>query len=129
MRRALVLFGPVLLAGIAMTVIAVSDRNEDPSFALEQRRAVALNPAVIEKAVGDAPEPRPDDQGRPARSVRCTPGDEDPALRNPWRCVADYRSGRTVHYRVVVQRSGDWEGISRDGVRRVFGRIPLTFAG
>jgi hypothetical protein len=125
MRRALVLFGPVLAAGLVVAFVAVRDRDRDPAFALSQQRLGALNAEVVERAVGSAAEPRADDRGRPARTTRCTPGAPGTELRNPWRCVARYPSGEVIRYRVQIEPSGDFRAISGDGVRRVVGRIAL----
>jgi len=125
MRRALVLFGPPLIAGLVLAVAAVRDRDRDPAFALDQTQLSALDARAVERAVGSAPEPRADDRGRPARLTECTPGDRGTELRNPWRCVARYPTGEIVRYRVRIEPDGEFLAVSRDGVRRVTGRIAL----
>ena len=126
MRRVLLLFGPALCVGLIFTVHAVRARESDDAFALEQRRLSGLSAQTLEAAVRSAPEPRPDDRGRPATEVTCTPGRTTTALRNPWTCRASYRSGRVVRYRVVVEPNGSWRGVSPDGIREVYGRLDLT---
>jgi hypothetical protein len=125
MRRAALLFGPVILAGLFVAALAVADRGTESGFALEQRRLVRLDAAAVEAAVGSAAEPREDDEGRPARTTSCRPGSSGAELRNPWRCVARYPSGVTIRYTVRIQADGRFRGEDGTGVRRVIGRIAL----
>lgn len=125
MRPAALLFGPVILAGLLLTFHAVRDRGKESAFAVEQQRLVRLDAGAVEAAVGSAEEPREAGDGRPARSVDCTPGRSGVELRNPWRCVARYPSGETIRYTVRIQADGSFRGVDRGGVRRVIGRIAL----
>lgn len=119
------LFGPLLVAGLVLALIALGDRDRDPAFAVAQQRLSALDAEAVEQAVGSAEEPRADAGGRPADSTRCTPGSGRTELRNPWRCVARYPSGETIRYSVVIEPDGEFRAVSGDGVRRVIGRIAL----
>ncbi|HEX2087475.1 MAG TPA: hypothetical protein VHF89_17460 [Solirubrobacteraceae bacterium] len=123
--RAALIFGPLVIAGLVLAFLALGDRDRDPAFALSQQRLSALDAQAVEHAVGSAAEPRADDRGRPATSTRCTPGSVGTELRNPWRCVARYPSGEVIRYTVRIEPSGDFRAVSRDGVRRVVGRIAL----
>jgi hypothetical protein len=124
-RRALLLFGPVVVAGLLVVFLAVRDRGSESAFAVEQQRLVRLDAENVEAAVGSAREPREAGDGRPATSVRCTPGESGAELRNPWRCVARYPSGEMIRYTVRIQADGRFRGVDRGGVRRVIGQIPL----
>ncbi|HEX8086000.1 MAG TPA: hypothetical protein VF529_17035 [Solirubrobacteraceae bacterium] len=125
MRRALLLFGPVILAGLLLAFFAVRDRGKESAFALEQQRLARLDAATLEAALGLAREPREAGDGKPALSVECTPGKSGVELRNPWRCVARYPSGETIRYTVRIQPDGRFQGADRGNVRRVVGRIAL----
>ncbi len=125
----MLVFGPVLLAGVVLAAVAVRERDRESAFAFEQSRLARLDRPTVERAVGSAPEPTADGTGRPARATRCRPGSSGAELRNPWRCVARYPSGETIRYTVTIEADGRFRGESPDGVRRVVGRIGLLSGG
>ena len=122
MNRILLLFLPVLAAGLAFSVATWAKRDDDPQFALDQgREARVLDERTLERAVASAPEPGPSREQRPARDINCVAAD---ARKTRWRCAARYRSGYRRLYHVVIQPNGRFRGATKNGVYIVSGQLP-----
>lgn len=112
---------PILAAGLAGTIFAVSAMDTDDQFVLRERNLRAVEAKQLESAVVTAPNPIPDSGGRRGDSADCRAGAEDGALRNPWRCTVRYPSGDIVRYRITVRPDRRFRGANRDGSLVVYG--------
>src|SRR3712207_3537899 len=99
MWRFILLVGPALAAGLALTVTALGDRDQEPLFVLEQQgRSQRVDAESLARTIRAAPEPVAEGRGTPGRSARCTrTGGE-----NDWRCTVRYARGNTITYFVWV---------------------------
>jgi hypothetical protein len=128
MRRIAALSLPALVAGLVATVMAVSDRDRDPAFALDQRQPRAIEAQALERTVILAPEPVPTGDGQPGLSATCTPGTQDGELRNPWRCRVRYRKRHFISYVIRIRNDGTFRGTSPGGTRDISGRVGVPAA-
>lgn len=120
------MYGPAVLAGLALAFFAARDYQSEAAFVLDQQAPRIVEAPAVESVLRAAPEPRPEGrQGKPPREVRCTPGSERDPQRNPWRCRTKYESGLIILYIVQIKPNGQFEAASRDGVRRIEGTIAV----
>jgi hypothetical protein len=119
MRAGLLVLVPLLVIGVAGSIVGIGARESNAAFVLQQEHPRTIEPLQLSRAVQSAPEPVPSGKGRPATSVRCVPGDGQ--RRNPWRCRARYPTGKRHTYLVVVDRRGAWAGRDRTGSYNVSG--------
>jgi hypothetical protein len=104
----ILVLGPVLVVGLAGTVVALAGRGAEASFLHDQEAArQPLRAREVERVVRTAPEPV--EAGSPeGEAATCRPRGSGP-LRNPWVCRVDYHSG-SADYRVEVNLDGSYEG-------------------
>ena len=104
---------PLLVAGLAGTVVALAGRGAEEAFVHAQRTAQRLETTDVERVVRTAGEPvrGPHPPGIRARCRSLGSGD----LRNPWRCTVTYRSGRRARYEVQLKADGSYVGRHIDG--------------
>jgi hypothetical protein len=109
---------PAVLAGIAGTIVAVSNREPGEAFVLRQERLRPVEAAQLEAAVKRAPNALPGSGGARGDSAKCTSRGKEAGstLRNPWTCVVRYPSGDRVRYRVTVASDRSFHGASRGNV-------------
>jgi hypothetical protein len=120
-RPGLVLILPIIVIGIIGTVVAVIGRqSSDTEFVFSQQNLSPVTPAVLERFVASAPDPRPGNGRRRALRARCS-AQGTGELRNPWSCTVRYPVGPRVHYRVVIDPTGHVRGINGDGSLSVSG--------
>lgn len=106
--RAVVVLAPVVVAGLAGTVAAVSARDADDAFLLRQESPTTVSSAAVEKLVLTAPDLAPPHES-PGVASRCRAlGERE--LRNPWRCTVSYRSGNQVRLTVTIRPDGSYVG-------------------
>ena len=107
MRRApLLLLLPLLAVALVSFVFVRIEQGSGGAFELAQRSAEALTPASVDRVVRVAPDPVTKAKG--IRAV-CKPLGRG-ELRNPWRCVIDYASGRQISYQVNINLTGRYVG-------------------
>lgn len=105
----------VLLIGAISGTLVLAGRGGQELFRAEQSQSLAVRPALVLSAaqvalvVSEAPEPVPAARRTHPEWVHCRAGGAG-VLRNPWTCTVRYRSGRSAHYRVVVQPNGYYTG-------------------
>ena len=109
-KRPALLVLPALAAGILGTVVSAGGRESDDAFKLDQRLN-PVQPGQLEATVVRAPNALPGSGGRPGRTAKCTSRGSG-ELRNPWVCVVRYPSGDVVRYRVTVNPSRSWMGVT-----------------
>ena len=99
---------PLLVAGLAGTMITLGARDADTAFLYRQEHPLRISPAQVERVVRTAPDPVGVPRA-PGRRAHCRPTTRR-GLRNPWRCSVSYGSGRTARYRVTVRADGSYVG-------------------
>lgn len=106
--RDLAILLPALAAGLAGTLVAAGGRGAESEFVQNQRNVPRLQPAEVERVVQSAPDPR---IGTGSGSgATCRPLGSGP-LRNPWRCVVRYPSGRQARLSVrILKEDGSYLG-------------------
>jgi hypothetical protein len=106
--RNLLILGPVLVTGLAGTGVALSNRGAESEFLQTQEHPPKLRPVDVERVVRTAPDPA---LGKGSGiSATCEPLGRGP-LRNPWRCVVEYRSGRKIRIVVrIAKEDGSYTG-------------------
>ena len=120
-RPGLILILPIVLVGVIGSVVAVISRTSgDTAFVFRQQNLTPVTPAVLERFVASAPDPRPGSGRHRGISARCAPQGVG-ELRNPWLCTVKYPVGPSVRYRVVIDPTGQVHGSSSDGSLTVSG--------
>ena len=109
-RWVAIIFGSVLVLGVAGAVVAVASRESDTAFLYAQEHPRTLEPQAMEAAVRKGPDPVPGGGRAPSTRAKCRPGGNGPE-RNPWSCTVSYASGNDVRYRVIVSANGDFHGV------------------
>jgi hypothetical protein len=136
MRYGWLLVVLVLLVGLAGTIIALRDREENAQFVSQQRALSPVGATQLERLILTTSDPRPGYARPPARArgAICHPGTHS-ALGNPWSCVVRYPRLPRVRYRVLVHQdrsidgSGQPEGQPLGGVLTVRGCCVATGVG
>jgi hypothetical protein len=119
-RPGLILILPILVVGVVGTAVAALNRGGDTAFVFQQQNLSSITPAVLERFVRSAPDPRPGmGRHRGLRASCSTQGFGE--LRNPWVCTVKYPVGPSVRYRVVIDPTGQVHGVNRDGSLVVYG--------
>lgn len=120
-RPGVILILPIILIGIAATAVAVVGRSDsDAVFVYDQQNLTPVTPAVLERFVASAPDPRPGKGGHRGVSASCSSQGLG-EFRNPWVCTVKYAVGGSVRYRVVISPTGEVNGASADGTLNVYG--------
>lgn len=106
--RDLLILLPALAAGLGGTGVALGGRGASSDFVQRQEHVPKLQPGEVERVVRSAPDPR---TGTGAGTgAACEPVGSGP-LRNPWRCVVTYSSGRKVRIAVrILREDGSYLG-------------------
>lgn len=105
--RQLVVMAPLVVAALAGAMAAMAGRGADEAFLLRQGRpATVTRSAVARLIVRTAPDPRSPHRPTAVGAV-CEPGSPRD-LRNPWRCIARYRSGSIARFLVTVHSDGSY---------------------
>lgn len=116
-----ILILPIILIGtIGAAVAVISRTSSDSAFAFRQQNLTPITPAVLERFVASAPDPRPGTGSHRGISARCSSQGVG-ELRNPWFCTVRYPVGRSIQYRVVIDPTGHVNGANRDGSLTVYG--------
>jgi hypothetical protein len=111
---------PTVIVGVVAALVAINAYQGDTAFVYEQQHPIKIAPGQLESILMRTLEPVARGVGSGVISARCLPGRSGPKL-NPWRCTLRYRSGHSLTYRIVVQRSGRFEGIDRAGTGVIHG--------
>jgi hypothetical protein len=120
-RPGLILVLPIIVIGMIGAAVAVSSRSSgDTEFAFRQQNLTPITPAVLQRFVASAPDPRPGTGRRHGTSARCSPQGVG-ELRNPWVCTVKYPVGASVRYGVVIDPNGQVHGVNGDGSLTVYG--------
>ena len=120
-RPGLILILPIIVIGMVGAAVAVISRTSgDPEFVFRQQNLTPITPAVLQRFVASAPDPRPGTGRRRGVSARCSPQGLG-ELRNPWVCTVKYSVGPSVRYRVVIDPNGQVHGVNGDGSLTVYG--------
>jgi hypothetical protein len=119
-RPGLFLILPIILIGLAGTAVAVLNRGGDTAFVFRQQNLSAVTPAVLERFVSSAPDPRPGMGRHRGRRANCSSQGVG-EFRNPWVCTVKYPVGPSVRYRVVIAPNGQVHGVNNDGSLVVYG--------
>ena len=107
MKPASYLLVVVLLAvGVASFVFVRSNQSSGDLLVSAQRQAPPLTAAAVDRVLRAAPEPATHAR---ASSARCLPLGAD-ELRNPWRCLIAYPSGRRIQWTVLLRANGSYTG-------------------
>jgi hypothetical protein len=120
-RPVLTVLLPIILIGLIATAVALIARQDsDPQFTAAQKTLATLPPAVLERFIAAARDPRPGMGRHKGISARCVPhgGGE---LRNPWFCTVKYPVGPSVRYGVIVNPTGQVQGSNSNGSLVVYG--------
>jgi hypothetical protein len=96
----------LLTVGLVSFVYVRSKQSSGDVLVAAQRQAQALTAAAVASVVKAAPEPTTNARGHSARCVALGHGE----LRNPWRCVISYPSGRRIQYTVRLRVGGSYVG-------------------
>ena len=104
-RKMLVMM-PLLVAALAGAVVTLRSRDADLAFLHRQQHPPRVRQGDVERVLRSAPEPVAK-RRTPARGARCRTSARR-GLRNPWRCIVTYRSGRIARYRVVIGADGTY---------------------
>jgi len=102
----LALLLPLLAVGIVSFILVRSEQGSGAALVARQQSASPLTPAAVAAVVRAAPDPVGNE---PANSARCMPLGKN-ALRNPWRCVLRYPTGRVIQYTVTLRLNGSYRG-------------------
>ncbi len=119
-RRPALLLLPLLLAGLAATVVAVKGRESDTQFVVRQESLSSIPASLLERFMISAHDPRPGLGGGKGTAAVCR-AEGTGQLRNPWSCVVRYPRGASITYRVTVDPQGYVDGFSRVAKVRVYG--------
>ncbi len=120
-RPGLSLILPIIVIGTVATVVTVIGRqSSDTEFVFRQQNLSPVTPAVLERFVASAPDPRPGNGRHRALRARCD-AQGTGELRNPWSCTVTYPVGPRVRYRVVIDPTGRVHGVNGDGSLSVQG--------
>jgi hypothetical protein len=122
MRRRLIeaaVVVPALVVALAVAATAMSGFGGDTAFIYRQENARPLQATQLEEALLTTPEPYLDNP-RDAVNARCR-GGRSGVLRNPWRCVVDYRFGRSARFVVTLGNDGSFDAVHLDGSGHVTG--------
>jgi hypothetical protein len=119
-RPGLMLILPIVVIGLIGTSVAVFNRGGNPEFMYHQENLSTVTPAVLERFVRSAPDPRPGMGRHPGLSANCATQSIG-ELRNPWFCTVKYPVGPSVSYRVVIDPNGQVHGVNSDGSLVVYG--------
>jgi hypothetical protein len=97
---------PALVAALAITAVAVSERGSQDALLREQRHPPAVTATDLARVVRTAPDPR---TGRDAgRSATCRSLGGRGILRNPWTCEVRYPDGKLFRLDVHVDDDGSY---------------------
>jgi hypothetical protein len=127
-RSALLLASLVILLGVAGAVVALTARQSDPQFVLDQQSLSPVSASQLSQLLAGSRDPRPGRRQARALSARCVPG-QPGGLRNPWSCTVRYASLPKVAYRVDVAADGSIQGRSVDHALTLSGCCVRTGAG
>ncbi len=105
---AVVAVTPLVVAGLAGAIAALQGRGAEEGFLYAQRTAERLETRDVERLVKTAGEPVPGPHP-PGVGANCRSFGRG-ELRNPWRCVVSYASGRRATYRVKIYEDGTYFG-------------------
>jgi hypothetical protein len=120
-RPGVIIIFPVILLGIIGAAVAVISReSSDTNFVFRQQNLSPITPAVLQRFVASAPDPRPGTGRRRGSSARCSARGLG-ELRNPWVCTVSYPVGPSVRYRVIIDPNGQVHGVNGDGSLTVYG--------
>ncbi len=97
---------PLLAVGVLSFVLARSQQGYGGALVVQQRDTQPLTAALVDKAVRGAPDPV---SGEKASSATCVPLGRG-ELRNPWRCVLRYPTGRQFRYQITLNVNGSYTG-------------------
>jgi hypothetical protein len=112
---------PIAVVGVIASAVAVLSRaDSDGSFVFRQQNLTPITPAVLERFVKSAPDPRPGTGRHRGLGAICSPQGLG-ELRNPWSCTVRYPVGAGVRYRVVIDPTGHVHGVNSDGSLTVYG--------
>jgi hypothetical protein len=89
--KAALTLGPALVAGLAGSVTALSQRGVDEAFLFRQAHPIRVTTSRVERLVARAREPVAGSHPM-GIAARCRPKGSS-ELRNPWHCRVRYRSG------------------------------------
>jgi hypothetical protein len=132
MRHAGLLVALILAVGIAATVVALHDREDNAQFVSAQQTLAPVGAVQLERLILTTSDPRPGyggpagSHGSRALAAHCVSGVHS-ALGNPWSCVVRYPRLPRVRYRVTVYANrsifgaGEPEGAPLGGVLSVRG--------
>jgi hypothetical protein len=111
----------IMAIGVIATAVAVINRSDgDNSFVFQQQNLTPVTPAVLERFVASAPDPRPGTGKHRGLGARCLSQGLG-ELRNPWVCTVRYPVGPNIRYRVVIDPTGHVSGANADGSLTVYG--------
>ena len=119
-RPGLTLILPIVLIGAIGTALAALARESDTEFVAQQQNLTSLTPAVLERFVASAPDPRPGMGRRRGLRASCSAQGVG-ELRNPWICRVAYPVGPSVRYFVTIDPTGQVHGSNDDGSLVVYG--------
>ena len=99
----------LLAVGVASFVFVRSNQHSGDLLVAAQRHSAALTAGAVDRVVRSAPDPV---TSAHALSAHCLPLGTD-ELRNPWRCLISYPSGRRIQWMVRVRASGAYTGVDQ----------------
>jgi len=120
MRHPALVVLPLLLTGLAGTVVAVKGRESDTQFIVRQQNLTSIPASLLERFLVSAHDPRPGLGGGKGTAAVCRPGGTG-QLRNPWSCTVQYPRGGSITYRATIDPQGYVNGYSRHAKVRVYG--------
>ena len=97
---------PLLAVGLASFIYIRMEQVSAGALIARQQQARALTPAAVSRVVRTAPDPFGHEKAAAASCVPLGGGE----LRNPWRCLLRYPTGRRIQYRVTVNANGSYAG-------------------
>jgi hypothetical protein len=128
-RPAAAVVSLAVLVGAAGAAAGLNSRGGDDLFLVEQSSSLTLRPtsalsaAAVEAVAALAPEPVPSSRRTRPAQVLCRPIGAG-ALRDPWLCAIQYRSGTRAHYRIVVQPDGRYSGVGTGVITGCCVKVP-----